>query len=265
MSKKTKPLILAVIAVLLVSSLALTVEYAAARPIDQVKQKIIDKVASASWLKLNGVIDQWGDTQVGGVLQTQARTATLKSNNTNHFAAATAIWTENDSRPIQSVRSKENFTYSYYVARLANVSVTDVNTDPLTYSIQGTWAVANITSQVTVVTDENGTVVRVHRDQDSQIQRVSGTLTIADNKFTLSLDGMNDLTGSVYRTITRGWHNPFKVTDDATSSIVTTADIKAVGKCYGAMPGWGNYNMDMDFNNNYRVDVADISTVAANV
>jgi hypothetical protein len=31
------------------------------------------------------------------------------------------------------------------------------------------------------------------------------------------------------------------------------------------MPGWGNYDTRMDFNNNYRVDIADISTVASNM
>ena len=43
--------------------------------------------------------------------------------NTNQLASATAIWTTNNSRPISSVRSKENFTYVFYTARLANASV----------------------------------------------------------------------------------------------------------------------------------------------
>jgi hypothetical protein len=262
---KTTPFIFVAIAVLLISTIALTAEAAAAKPLDTLKQRIIDKVASAGWLKLNGVIDQWGDAPVSGVLQTQARASIMKNNNTNHFAAATAIWTENDSRPIQSVKSKENFTYVYYVARLANVSVTDVNPDTAAYALSGTWTVANITSHVTVITDQNGTITRVLRDQDSQLQRVSGELTVTNNQFTLTLDGMDQLSGTIHRTLTRAWNNPFKMSDDATSSVVTTADIKAVGKCYGAMPGWGNFNAEMDFNNNYRVDIADIATVASNL
>ena len=55
------------------------------------------------------------------------------------------------------------------------------------------------------------------------------------------------------------------MTDDTTGNVVTRSDVKAVGQCYGAMPGWGSYDTRMDFNNNYRVDIADISTVAANM
>ena len=63
--------------------------------------------------------------------------------------------------------------------------------------------------------------------------------------------------------------NPFKITDDTignvVSNTVTREDIKAFTKCYGAMPGRGSYDTRMYFNDNYRVDIADISTVAANM
>jgi hypothetical protein len=31
------------------------------------------------------------------------------------------------------------------------------------------------------------------------------------------------------------------------------------------MPGWGNFDQKMDFNGNYKIDIADLTTVAANV
>jgi hypothetical protein len=55
------------------------------------------------------------------------------------------------------------------------------------------------------------------------------------------------------------------MTDDTTSNVVTRSDVKVVAQSYGAMPGWGRYDTRMDFNNNYRVDISDISTVAANM
>ena len=55
------------------------------------------------------------------------------------------------------------------------------------------------------------------------------------------------------------------MTDDSTTSTVTRDDVKAIAQNYGAMPGWGNYNVNMDFNHNYRVDIADISSVARNI
>ena len=32
-----------------------------------------------------------------------------------------------------------------------------------------------------------------------------------------------------------------------------------------ARPGWGSYDSNMDFNCNYKIDIADLTTVAANV
>jgi len=34
---------------------------------------------------------------------------------------------------------------------------------------------------------------------------------------------------------------------------------------YGAMPGWGNYDARMDFCGHFKIDIADLSTVAANM
>jgi hypothetical protein len=55
--------------------------------------------------------------------------------------------------------------------------------------------------------------------------------------------------------------NWYSVTDTP-GTTVTRADVTAVVQCYRAMPGWGNYDTTMDFN--YRVDIADLATVAAN-
>jgi hypothetical protein len=262
---KSKALIIAVVATLLVSSLALTFSYATAFPVDLARGPG-NRLTSASWIKLNGFITQWGETPVNGTIQTQARQATHAVSGTNQFAAATAMWTTNTTRAMQEVKAKENFTYVYYVARIANVSVSTVDAGSGSYFINGTWTVSTVNAQVTIITNDEGQIVRVLRDQDSSIQRAYGELSIADNKFNLTINGIDTLSGSVFRSIARAWNNPFKMCDDdATSGIVTRDDVKAVGRCYGAMPGWGNFDLSMDFNNNYRVDIADISTVAANV
>ena len=265
---KNKTLIFAVIGVLLASSLALAVESAAAIPTGMMR--VSNRPVSASWVRLNGVIDQWGTTDARGQLQTQARTALLQSSDTRQLASATAIWTTNTSRAIQSVRAKENFTYVFYTARLLNASVSTLNTTSSSsnYFINGTWNVATVNSTVTIITNENGTITRVLRNQDTTTQKAYGELTVTDNwtKFALAISGIDPLTGSVSRLMQRQMQfNAFKMTDDSTSNTVTKADIKAVAQSYGAMPGWGNYDTRMDFNNNYRVDIADISTVAANM
>jgi hypothetical protein len=272
---KTKALIALTISALLISSLALAVESAAAKPINHPMGGIVknlisnisNRITQANWIRLNGNVSQWGTTTVRGTLQTQAVSSEHQTSGSKQFTTATAIWTTNTSKAIQSVQSKENFTYTYYVARLINASVStlDANSTTGTYFLNGTWTISAITSTITINKDVNGTITHVHRDQDITPTQAYGELAISNNQFTLTINGQNPLSGSVYRSVTRSWFNPFKMSDDTATSTVTHTDVKTVAQCYGAMPGWGNYDQSMDFNENYRVDIADISTVAANM
>ena len=260
--KKNNILIIAVIGILLVSSLALAIDTAIAMPLRMAN--IVKNIASASWIRINGNVNQWGTTTVHGQLQTQAREAILLNSDTKELTSATAIWTTNTSRAIQSVRAKENFTYVFFVARIPNASISTAIVSASNYVLTGTWNFAKVTSTVTIITNDEGTITHIHRDQDVSPTRAYGELSITGNQYTLNINGIDQLSGSVYRTLTRSWLNPFKMTDDS-GNVVTRSDLNIVGQNYGAMPGWGNYDTRMDFNNNYRVDIADISTVAANM
>jgi len=117
---KNKALIFAVIAILLVSSFALAVEFVAA---SMDSAAVANRPVQRSWIRINGVIEKWGETDVRGQLQTQAKTALLQSSDTRQLASASAIWTTNTTRAIQGVKAKENFTYTFYATRLLNGSV----------------------------------------------------------------------------------------------------------------------------------------------
>ncbi len=141
---------------------------------------------SASWIRLNGVINQWGTTDVRGTIQTQARAATHQISGFNQLTSATAMWTTNTTREISAAQSKENFTYFYYVARLPNASISAANVDSASgYALSGTWNLANITATITVITDDNGIITKVHREQDITPSQASGELTVTGNTFTL--------------------------------------------------------------------------------
>ena len=91
----------------------------------------------------------------------------MQANDDKSLTGATAIWTTDLSRPIQAAEQKQNFTYVYYVARLPNASIASGNTASATnYNLTGTWNLATVTSTVTIITDENGTITHIHRDQD---------------------------------------------------------------------------------------------------
>jgi hypothetical protein len=235
-----------------------------------VAANISNTLAQRSYIRIDGLISMWGTTAVNGALQTQAGTSTRVDLSTNQAAASTAIWTTNTSRPIAAVQAKQNFTYTFYEARLRNASVSTLSasTPATNYFLNGTWNVYTVTSAVTIITNAGGQITSVHRSTDTSVQTAYGELNVTDNwtKFTLAINGTDPLTGSVFRSVQRQVQfNPFKVTDDTTSTAVTKADIAAVIHAYGAMPGWGNYDARMDFCSHFKIDIADLSTVAANI
>ena len=266
--KKNSAAIFAVIAILLVSSLSLAVESAAALP--NQAANVSNRPIEKSWIRINSIVQNWGTTPVKGTLQTIARTALLESQDTRQLVSASAIWTTNNSRPIQAVKAKENFTYTFYAARLLNASVStlSVSNSSEDYFLNGTWNLMTVQSTITVITNSSGNIVKVLRNSETTPTKAYGELTVTDNwsKFTLAINGIDPLTGSVFRYAQRQMQfNPFQVTDDSTTNFVTRADFRQIVQCFRAMPGWGSYDTRMDFNNNFRVDIADLSTVASNL
>ena len=254
------------IALIALSSLSIAATNALVSP-----TSIASGLTQRNYIRVNGIITHWGPTLVNGTIQTQAGTSLFSDSRTNQLASATAIWTTNLTRPIAAVASKQNFTYTYYAARLTNASVSILSTntgDNTNYLLNGTWTVLNVTSTITITTNTDGKITHIHRSSDTSIQRSYGELNVTDNwtKFVLSINGIDPLTGSVFRSsIRQVQFNPFKVTDDSVTSSITKGDIAAVLQSYGAMPGWGNYDAKLDFCNHYKIDIADLSTVASNL
>lgn len=78
--------------------------------------------------------------------------------------------------------------------------------------------------------------------------------------------GYDALTGTVSRSVTRQtMFNWYQVTDSPTLTAVTKTDLNMMIQSYRSMPGWGNYDGRMDFNLNYKIDITDLATVAANL
>src|SRR4030066_1151995 len=257
-----KKIALSLIAIIAVSSLSLAASFANALPwMGPGPNGLLNRMAQArmgngltqkSWGRITGVITQWGAADVNGFLQTQARTAIFDTSDTKQLATAGAIWTENTSRPISAVRAKENFTYTFYAARLRNASVSELNYGDSNFFISGNWNVYNVTSNVTIITN-NGEITNIHRESDTEVGKVYGELSVTNNwkEFTLDLEGYDTLSGFVTRTRTGlMMFNPFKITDDLASTasdVVSKADLVTVAKNYRAMPGWGNNDKRRDF------------------
>ena len=222
-----------------------------------------------SFERVDGVTTQWGSTNVTGTIEAQSRTV-VTNDTVNQGSSATAIWTTNTSRPISSYRERENFTYTFYTAKLVNASVSSLNVTGYSFFLNGTWNVFAVTTTFTVVNDSAGNIVSFNRNQNAVATATNayGELKVASSgsNFTLSINGVNALTGSVHaQRITTKMFNPFKVNNDDTTTTVTKADVSTVMSSYGSSPGWGNYDQRMDYNFNYKVDICDLTTAAANI
>ena len=219
-----------------------------------------------SWVRLNGIAETWGSEEVNGSLSVNTRTV-VSDEDVDGAAFVTAIW-------INTADSRErgNFSYSFYAARLVKVEVSKLDFEGADFFLNGTWNVVNVTITQTITKSgdaESGYTVdrQTKTDVDPIVTRAYGELRVNDNwkEFMLSIKGTADLGGVVARTrMTQMTFNKFKVGEDDNDK-VSRVDLKALAKNYGANPGWGSYDSNMDFNGNYRIDIADLATVAAHV
>jgi hypothetical protein len=221
---------------------------------------------------MDGNITDWlttpKTTPVLGMIEAQSRT-TVGSTTTRQGFAATAIWTTNTTRPIAAFRTLENFTYTFYAARLVKgISSALEPTSTINWNLTGTWNVWNITTYFTVVTGSSGILsVTYTHSIVSLAKEAVGNLTVSSgwSTFTLTIGKIPSLTGKVvcYR-ISSAMFNPF-IVSCGTSNTVTPADLNSIVNAYGSMPGWGNYNLRMDPCLDFKVDICDLSTAAANL
>jgi hypothetical protein len=219
-----------------------------------------------SWARLNGIIETWGSQEVNGSLSINARTVGFNEE-VRKTAFVTAIWSNTTN-----FRKRGNFSYSFYSARLVEANVSALNFDDADLFMNGTWNVFNVTISQTIITTgdlESGYTIDHQKktDIDPIANKAYGELEVTDNwtKFVLSIDGVDELNGLVTRArMSQMIFNKFKVSEDETSN-VSKIDLKILAKIYGARPGWGSYDSNMDFNCNYKIDIADLTTVAANV
>ena len=223
---------------------------------------------NVSFVRQYGVVSQFGTANASGTVVAQVRTL-VNGTEIRQGSSATAMWTTNSSRPINAVRAMENFTYTFYTARLVNASIASLSFTGYSFFLNGTWNVYNVTSTFTITTDSAGNVVGFNRNQNAVAlaSNAYGEFTVpsSGSSFTLAITGVNKLTGSVVvQRITTKMFNPF-IIGFGDSTTVTPSDVASVASAYGSMPGYGNYDQRMDYNFNYRIDINDLATAAANV
>ncbi len=223
-----------------------------------------------SYVRIDGRITNYGKANVTGTILAQSRTVIINNTSTRQGAVASAILA-NSSTPLATIRDKQNFTYTFYTANLVNASTASLNVTGYSFFLNGTWNVYQITTNYTITTDSEGTITSFNRNQNAVAlaTKAYGELKVAStgSNFTLSIIGVNDLTGKVHVSrITSRMFNPFIVNNESTTATtVTKNDLASVVRSFGASPGWGNYDQRMDYNMHYKIDITDLATAAANI
>lgn len=226
-------------------------------------------VAQQSFVRIDGPITKYGGVNATGSVDVQSRTVVVNSTSLREGSSATAMWTTSTS-PISAIRAKENYTYTFYTARLVNASLSSLNVTGYSFFLNGTWNVYQVTTTFTINTDSSGTVIGFNRNQNAVALATNayGEFKVAStgSNFTLSISGVNPLTGTVHvQRITSRIFNAFRINNDDANTTVTKTDVASVAGAYGTSPGWGNYDQRMDYNFNYKIDITDLTTAAANI
>jgi hypothetical protein len=226
-----------------------------------------------SCVRMDGNITEWlttpAVTPVMGTIEAQSRTTVTSTNKLQGFSA-TAIWTNSTVRPLAIVRAHENFTYTFYAARLVQGNYSAIDpTAATSWFMNGTWNVWSITTNFTIITDSSGNILSVTttRSLVALATKANGNLTVASgwSTFTLTIGDIPSLTGTVaaYR-IASGTFDPFMISCGS-STTVTPATLNSIANAYGSMPGFGNYDLRMDPCLDFKVDICDLTTAAANL
>ncbi len=222
------------------------------------------------YVRMVGSITTFGSSNATGTLT--AQTQGLSINNTDEqWSSSTAIWTTNGSVPTASVRESENFTYTYYTARLTNASYAALDYNGNDFYLNGTWNVWNVTNVHTVITDADGNIVSINNDQTlvPLATNTIGTLTVTGGweNFTLSITGVDTISGTVTfdRIIqTKKMICPFALNPNVqdgtlTNATVTPSELKSILSDFHSIFGQVRYDQSLDFAQHGRIDICDLA------
>ena len=270
MTKMRKTLTAILMVVLAISSLGIAVSFAKAdlsasnmntenMGIGNMRIANTDTTIQRSWVHLTGKITQWGSNPVNGTISVHAGAVKVNDTLARALVTASAVWNNGTAKPTG------NFTYTYYAAKLVNCQTAKRNFEGNNFYLNGTWVLTTVTVTNTVITNDG--VTSWNRNTNAVSTKAIGQLTVTNNwtRFTLTINGIDPLSGLVRRVVASVKQvNICKVADDGVDK-VTVKDLLIVARAYRAMPGMSNYDQELDFNMHFKIDITNLATAAANV
>jgi hypothetical protein len=213
---------------------------------------------------MRGRVTQWGMSPAFGWLCAHAKMVNV-TDVSREWAAVRAIWTLHE--PMVSTHPPtENFTISFFITKLVNTTMVELNYSGYDFYVSGLWNVYNITLAYYV--DGSGNLLSFEMSIEALVIEGEGELCVLNDwdDFQVNIDGIDMLSGKVIMYAVGHWEiKIFDVYDGDGQHKVNIHDLVRVARRYGSMPGLGDYDFEMDFNFDFKIDVGDLTTLAANI
>jgi len=215
------------------------------------------------WMRFRGAVTQWGNDPYHGLVTVNAKTANRPPAIFRPWVTVNVVWS-NEPRPIASdTKPVGQITYTHYNARLVWLIAIRGKQDTMNLNITGIWNVNKV--KITSEFDENSVLIKTVREVTPIVTKAKGQLHITEGwkKFDIEIEGIDALKGiGIAMTTTTSMINPFSYEG---GSAATLKDLFQLVRCFRTMPGFGNYNPELDCNMDSKIDLADLTTVAANM
>ena len=223
----------------------------------------VDPVIRVRWLRFRGRVKEWGEEAYHGFLTMNAKTVSVPTVWRRRWASVCAVWSS-ERRPFASdTKPVGDFTYTHYTARLRRLIALRVNRGDLNLNLTGIWNVNQVT--IAYEFDSEGVLIKTVREVTPIATRVKGQLHILDGwkKFELEIGDIDTIKGVGFAMrITHTRMNAFSFRAGANANL---QDLIRITRSFRAMPGFGNYVPELDYNLDSKIDAADLTTVAANM
>lgn len=229
-----------------------------------------DTTVSGEWFKMSGEIHTWNTTS-GDIVPVfgwiGASGGIVDINGTTHeWAMAHAIWSPEIARIHPTASPTENFTFSFFAATLTKVADMGINLTDNSFFVSGYWNVLNVTTTFSI---SDAAKIGFTRTTQSVVTNATGDLVVPGNSseamsFRLAITGVGELTGPCnLLKLSVVEIKMFSVTGD--DSKVGLKDLVHVARLYGTTAGMLNFDFNADVNGDGKIDIFDLTTIAANI
>jgi hypothetical protein len=214
------------------------------------------------WMRYHGGIAQWGNDQYQGSITVNAKTANIPRSLFKPWVTVEAFWSNQAPFPATKPAGQGEYSFTGYNARLVALQSIRKQNDFIV-NVTGLWNIKEI--KTTIQFNQNGVPIETLRELTPILTQAKGQLLITSDwkSFTISIEGADTLQGAeISMMTTTNPMNPFSFSAGPQANF---RDLMQVMGGFRAVPGLANYNPDLDCNKDSKIDLADLTTVAANM